>query len=225
MRLDILEMFRKQAQLDPTIGNRVSESTPMHQGGKEGRGVSNTGKPAFPTALKRKSQAIHLSCLPRHQLDPRPDLKDDHRLWMTVLAQAWMMDERGAKTSLASSAASSSEQQGSRLPGRPFHGLLHGLRCGGAQLKKLRNRSGKEFLKLIYQPLLVGWKEDSIIKDWLGPYKEQMKACFDVALDLYERCNEPGGQQAGWLGTVIAETEAKVQEQAQPARPSQARFF
>lgn len=185
---------------------------------------------SIPAAIKNKSQAIRLSALPRSLLDPRPDLEEDHRLWMTVLAQAWMMDERGAKTSLASSAVASSpvslsEQQGSHLPGRPFHGLLHGLRCGGARLKKLRNRSGKEFLKLIYQPLLVGWKEDGLIKDWLGPYKEQMKACFDVALDLYERCNEPSGQQAGWLGTVIAETEAKVQEQAQPARPSQARFF
>lgn len=50
--------------------------------------------------------------LPLRWLDPRPDLHEDHALWVRVLAAAWQ-------------------------DGQELHGLLHGLRCGGARLEML----------------------------------------------------------------------------------------
>jgi hypothetical protein len=47
---------------------------------------------------------------PRHPSDPRKELVSDHRYWEDVLYNAWHLEEKN------------------------LYGLLHGLRCGGAEL-------------------------------------------------------------------------------------------
>lgn len=93
----------------------------------------------------------------RTDLDPRPDLTEDHEDWVAVLAIAWHKDKR-------------------------VHGLLHGLRCGGARLERLRSRTGGEFFKLDYKPLLETWNEDELLEQWLKPNRGEIKGVFDQAL-------------------------------------------
>lgn len=105
-----------------------------------------------------------------YQLDPRPDLYEDHRLWVAVLAAAWY------ETAVPNS--------------KPFHGTLHGMRCGGARLNICRSRTTGQFLKLDYQPLLGAWAEADLRKYWLEPNKAVMKTVFQQALDVYEDCKD-----------------------------------
>lgn len=93
-------------------------------------------------------------------LDPRPDLHDDHRLWIAVLTAAWQMDKH-------------------------LHGLLHGLRCCDARLTYQAGR-----LKLDYQPVLAESSildEQRLRSEWLDPRKEQIKECFGKAAWLIGR--------------------------------------
>lgn len=57
----------------------------------------------------------NLGKLDQVSMDPRPDLKEDHLLWSRLLDQANGLDEELA-------------------------GVLHGLRCGGTRIKKVKGR-------------------------------------------------------------------------------------
>lgn len=92
----------------------------------------------------------------RTDLDPRPDLAEDHRWWAAVLSLAWHRN-------------------------RELWGLLHGLRCGGARLETHRGRDGREFFKLDYTPLLETWEESELRSQWLEPHREAMRELFHMA--------------------------------------------
>jgi len=65
--------------------------------------------------------------------DPRPDLTDDHRLWVYLLRWAWLDDNLDAL------------------------GALHGVRCCGAQLEIQSNGA----LRIVAGPAyLGGWEAD-----------------------------------------------------------------
>lgn len=90
-------------------------------------------------------------------LDPRPDLEEDHRDWVAVLAAAWQDSE--------------------------LHGLLHGLRCGGARLERRQGARGA-YYRIDYSPLLSYWDEDVLRRDWLEPMRGRIKAVLDAGLRL-----------------------------------------
>lgn len=90
-------------------------------------------------------------------LDPRPDLEEDHRDWVAVLAAAWQDSE--------------------------LHGLLHGLRCGGARLERRQGARGA-YYRIDYSPLLPYWDEDVLRRDWLEPMRGRIKAVLDAGLRL-----------------------------------------
>lgn len=94
----------------------------------------------------------------RQLLDPRPDLTEDHRDWVAVLAAA---------------------RQDSEL-----HGLLHGLRCGGARLEVRVTSQGRPYYKLDYSTLLSVWKEDELRRRWLEPMRARIKAALDRGLHI-----------------------------------------
>ena len=89
-------------------------------------------------------------------LDPRPDLAEDHLRWVAVLSMAWHQD-------------------------RDLWGLLHGLRCGGARLETKRASDGREMFRLDYRPLLDVWSEKELRSQWLEPYREAIKRLFSDA--------------------------------------------
>jgi len=94
--------------------------------------------------------------------DPRPDLVEDHRDWMAVLAQAWQeVDAQGR---------------------RPVWGLLHGLRCGGARLE-VREGARGAYYRIDYTPLLGWWDEAELRRRWLEPYRDRIKAVLQLALE------------------------------------------
>lgn len=240
---DILEAFREQVKANPEI----LKSTLLH-------GSRGGSYQAFPASIKTEQRASNqiagsqvLSCssssptppttwLSGYDLDPRPDLIGDHRLWQAVLAEAWMMDERAGEKATEKAARQTAPGKGS-LP-KAFYGLLHGLRCGGARLQKHRLRNGKEFLKLDYQPLIGpgSWNEEKLIKDWLEPHKGQMKECFERALAAYEMWEEMRAERAadkmaeGKTSKSSRNSEGKTEEQVRPdlqtsSGPSQASLF
>lgn len=93
----------------------------------------------------------------RQLLDPRPDLTEDHRDWVAVLAAA---------------------RQDSEL-----HGLLHGLRCGGARLERRQGARGA-YYRIDYSPLLGWWDEVELRRRWLEPHKEAIKQVLQRALEM-----------------------------------------
>lgn len=93
-------------------------------------------------------------------LDPRPDLTEDHLLWVGVLGFS-----RGDSE---------------------LFGLLHGLRCGGARLERRWTREGKAFLKLDYRPLLRFWEEEVLRAQWLDPFRDRIKHVFERAARVFE---------------------------------------
>src|SRR5690606_10079630 len=90
-------------------------------------------------------------------LDPRPDLTEDHRDWVAVLAAA---------------------RQDSEL-----HGLLHGLRCGGARLE-VREGARGAYYRIDYTPLLGWWDEVELRRRWLEPMRARIKAALDRGLHI-----------------------------------------
>ncbi len=94
-------------------------------------------------------------------LDPRPDLEEDHRDWVAVLAKAWQdVDAQG---------------------NRPTWGLLHGLRCGGARLEVRQGKRGPHY-RLDYEPLLDTWDKDELLREWLEPNRDRIKAALERGL-------------------------------------------
>ena len=111
--------------------------------------VAREAAPAAAEDRKRLRQ--------RQLLDPRPDLTEDHRDWVAVLAAAWQDSE--------------------------LHGLLHGLRCGGARLERRQGARGA-YYRIDYSPLLSYWDEDVLRRDWLEPMRGRIKAVLDAGLRL-----------------------------------------
>lgn len=109
--------------------------------------------------------------------DPRPDLREDHMLWASVLIIAQQHDLRILADQVFTTRAKP------ELPsGGSIFGLLHGLRCAGARLQKLDTGG----LKLDYEPLLTvnggTWDKDVLLSDWLVPFKREMAAVFRRAV-------------------------------------------
>lgn len=86
-------------------------------------------------------------------LDPRPDLKEDSSRWEAVLLEARKDPE--------------------------LHGLLHGLRCGGARLEQRPAGS----LRLNYNPLLRAWQQKELLSNWLEPNRDKIQAVFEAAAE------------------------------------------
>ena len=86
-------------------------------------------------------------------LDPRPDLKEDSSRWEAVLSEARKDPE--------------------------LHGLLHGLRCGGARLEQRPRGS----LRLNYNPLLKAWQRKELLSNWLEPNRDKIQAVFEAAAE------------------------------------------
>ena len=86
----------------------------------------------------------------RHPSDPRVDLISDHRHWRDVLWNCWHEE-------------------------RDLYYLLHGLRCGGAELV--------ETLKS-YRLMSGEWNEsewDGDIKNRLNPFKDKLIWVFKIS--------------------------------------------
>lgn len=120
-------------------------------------GNQNSGPPRIkehiPVRVLEEHKATGVKAT---DLDPRPDLVEDHQHWVAVLSLAWYRD-------------------------RDLWSLLHGLRCGGARLELRRNRDGKEFFRLDYTSLLQDWDEDELRSRWLMPHRDAMRNAFHQA--------------------------------------------
>lgn len=138
---------------------RINEPIPVRVSSEEkATGVKATGVKA--TGMKATD------------LDPRPDLAEDHRHWVAVLSLAWYRD-------------------------RDLWGLLHGLRCGGARLETKRASDGREMFRLDYRPLLDVWSEQELRSQWLEPYREAMKRLFADAPELMQSVEAEFAKMAG----------------------------
>lgn len=93
----------------------------------------------------------NLGKLDQTSIDPRPDLKEDHLLWSRLLDQASERNEELA-------------------------GVLHGLRCGGTRIRKVK---GRYILRPDVDPSgRIAWerKEDyeELRDKYLKPYTKVM---------------------------------------------------
>lgn len=109
--------------------------------------------------------------------DPRPDLREDHILWASVLIIAQNHDLK----ILVDQTFTTKTPEPLPCDGSIF-GLLHGLRCGGARLNKLDNGN----LKLDYELLLYSnggaWDKDLLVNNWLMPFRQEMATVFRRAV-------------------------------------------
>lgn len=127
----------------------------------------------YTNILTNKPQPRNKKIMSESDRDPRPDLRDDHMLWASVLITAHKMQNvYGDGISDAADL--------DRLCVDIFS-LLHGLRCGGARLERLENGN----LKLNYEPLLKEnggvWDKEILLKRWLTPYRVPMVKVFRKA--------------------------------------------
>lgn len=85
--------------------------------------------------------------MPNHPSDPRPDITADHKHWEDLLYNCWHLEQ-------------------------PLYYLLHGIRCGGAQVTTTQ----ESFM------LLPGeWNEDKwedIKQNRLNPFREKLIDIF-----------------------------------------------
>ena len=84
---------------------------------------------------------------PEHPYDPRADKVSDHRHWKEVLWNAWQDDQS-------------------------FYGLLHGIRCGGAELTLTKNS---------FKLLQSDWSTnewDDICQNRLSPFRDKLVNIF-----------------------------------------------
>ncbi|GEA17767.1 hypothetical protein [Moorella sp. E306M] len=108
--------------------------------------------------------------------DPRPDLAEDHELWIRVLTEAYWYCQGDPKL----------EQ---------LYSTLHGIRCGGARVQEMPTGNLK---------LLPGeWKEDEwrqVTAKYLGPYKEEVKAILMLAQATEVKIKDLPAEVREWLG-------------------------
>lgn len=115
--------------------------------------------------------------------DPRPDLKEDHELWIRVLTEAYWYCQGDPRL----------EQ---------LYSTLHGLRCGGARVQRMPAGNLK---------LLPGeWKEDEwkqITAKYLGPYKEEVKAILMLAQATEVKIENLPEEIRKWLRAEVNEKQ------------------
>ena len=87
----------------------------------------------------------------KHPYDPRADLVTDHKHWKDVLWNVWHEDED-----------------------RGLYGVLHGLRCGGAELVL----TAKSFMLLPGEWKAEEWEDTK--KKYLVPHKDQLISLFKM---------------------------------------------
>lgn len=117
-----------------------------------------------------------------HALDPRPDLTEDHKLWVAVLMVAQKIVGKELDI-LASWGEDRQVWEGAA-------GVLHGMRCYEARLQRRNNGT----LKLDYKPVAqnianerecgLAEAERYVLETYLEPYKEQIKAIFDRTIEV-----------------------------------------
>lgn len=112
-------------------------------------------------------------------LDPRPDLVEDHRDWMAVLVVAKTEDLR-------------------------LHSLLHGLRCVGARLE-LRDGANGPYYRIDYKPLLEVWNEQELRKRWLEPLRHQIKRVLDRGLTIKLAADRSFADKKATEGAAVIE--------------------
>jgi len=140
--------------------------------------AATSGQPTLAKAEKARTVPAEATQSPPEDkpkatdLDPRPDLAEDHRQWVAVLSLAWYRD-------------------------RDLWGLLHGLRCGGARLELRRNRDGKEFFRLDYTSLLQDWDENELRSRWLMPHRDAMRNVFHQAPAMMRSVDAEMAQSGG----------------------------
>ncbi len=258
---DILEAFRKQVKANPEIlkstllhGSRGDSDQAFPASIKTEQRASSQAVDVQAPIGSAPSPAPPVPRLSGYALDPRPDLTDDHWYWVAVLAEAWIKEHPTTTVEIRPPGVSDPDHSNStpsrpieiarpRLPGPspsepspPLYGLLHGLRCGGAKLEwRRRGRTGNGHLRLIYKPLLGrgGWDEDKLLKDWLQPVKDEMRECFEAALETYNTWEKMQAKRAAdevteeKTGKSSRNSEGKTEEQAHSAfhEPSQASLF
>lgn len=86
---------------------------------------------------------------PRNLPDPRSDKADDHGYWEELLWNSWVSD-------------------------RDLHFLLHGMRCGGAEVMKTQ----KSFSLLPGEWGATEWEE--IKRDKLSPFRDKLIHVFKL---------------------------------------------
>jgi hypothetical protein len=105
-----------------------------------------------------KTEIVDIIQAKDSDLDPRPDLEEDSKLWQSLLRHTWEND----------------------LPPRKMHGLLHGLRCAGVRLKVGKNKYGASTYQIDWDQCgdMAGWSEDDLIEKWLKPMTSEIKDVF-----------------------------------------------
>ena len=116
-----------------------------------------------------------------YRLDPRPDLVEDHRDWMAVLAVAELEDSY-------------------------LYGLLHGLRCGGTRLE-LRDGAKGQYYRIDYKTLLEVWDEQELRETWLEPHRHQIKQVLDRGLMIKRAADRSFAGKKAKDGAAIEQKE------------------
>jgi hypothetical protein len=99
----------------------------------------------------------------RH-LDPRPDIEADHEDWVDMLQNCLVW--AGLKG------------------GKKLWGVLHGLRCGGARIQRVKGELGYKLL-----PGNEDWKQET---DWQRIRKEHLDPVRDDLVELFKFTKEHG---------------------------------
>lgn len=131
---------------------------------REGESLRVDAPAGALTGDLRDAMRRHKAGLLALHADPRPDLEDDHHLWVALLAEARRIDP---------------------APGteRSLHGLLHGLRCGGCRLRW--TDAGR--LRLDYSELLETWEEAELREGWLIPQAAGITSAVRAVEEITER--------------------------------------
>ena len=136
--------------------------------------------------------------LPRH-LDPRPDIKADHEDWVDMLQNCLVW--AGLKD------------------GKKLWGVLHGLRCGGARIQRVKGKLGYKLL-----PGNEDWKQET---DWQRIRKEHLDPVRDDLVELFKFTKEHGRlprMEEIWPGGNKPERRDEV-EQGKPIEINQTKLF
>ena len=99
----------------------------------------------------------------RH-LDPRPDIEADHEDWVDMLQNCLVW--AGLKD------------------GKKLWGVLHGLRCGGARIQRVKGELGYKLL-----PGNEDWKQEA---EWQRIRKEYLDGVKDDLVSLFKMTKEHG---------------------------------
>ena len=99
----------------------------------------------------------------RH-LDPRPDIEADHEDWVDMLQNCLVW--AGLKD------------------GKKLWGVLHGLRCGGARIQRMKGELGYKLL-----PGNEDWKQEA---EWQRIRKEHLDGVRDDLVKLFKFTKEHG---------------------------------